>query len=450
MATPEIVIVDQENDQEVGSQLQAILRKDPGYRVILRDGCECDLRQLTERPPSLLILVFPTAKENAAKALATLRAYATSVPVLPVVNDDILLEFNDGNIGARDFLIMPLRETEVCMRVRRLAGGLQAVADTVQANDQLAQIVGEDPGVLALKRKLLMVAQFEPTVLLTGETGTGKERFARALHYLSGRAGGPFLPLNCGAIPLELFESELYGHHRGAFTGAFGIHPGFIAEAEGGTLYLDEIETLSLPSQVKLLRFLQDHTYYSVGSAKPRQANVWIIASTNAELSRKIKEGTFREDLFYRLAVVRLILPPLRERKTDIPLLAAHFWNVYGPKSGRIERQLSPQVLDVLCQNTWPGNVRELENMIQQIAVLTESDRIRPEDLPIQCSPIISKFEGHSFAQRKALAVQEFERNYVIELLRDHRGNITHAAREAKKDRRAFARLVKKYQIPRT
>ena len=446
MALPEIVIVDAEAGQQVGSQLEAILRREKTYRVSLID--ECLRGPVLEAAPGLVIPVLPPAKERAGRLLAALRSQDANTPFLPVVNADLLYQFGDGEIEARDFLVTPLRETEVRIRVRWLTIGRQEIDAPAEPDTcALAQIVGQDAAVVALKRKLVRAAQFEPTVLLTGETGTGKERCARALHYVSRRAGKPFLPVNCGAIPVDLFENELYGHHKGAFTSAIGSQPGLIAEAEGGTLYLDEIETLSLTSQVKLLRFLQDHTYYAVGSAKARKANVWIIASTNVELPAKVQEGTFRNDLFYRLSVVNIALPALRERKQDIPLLAAHFWNLYGPRCGRSARSLSPEVVEALCQYTWPGNVRELENAIQQIAVLMESDLIRPEDLPIPRAPGVSKGNGHSFTQRKAITIEQFERNYVAELLRIHQGNITHAARQAQKDRRAFGRLAKKYGL---
>jgi two-component system response regulator GlrR len=198
---------------------------------------------------------------------------------------------------------------------------------------------------------------------------------------------------------------------------------------------------------VKLLRFLQDQVYYPVGSAKPKQANVWIVASTNIELPTKIKEGTFREDLFYRLAVISLSLPPLRERKGDIALLASHFWDLYAARAGRAAQPLSSEVLAALTRHTWPGNVRELQNVLQQLAVLTESELVRPEDLPIPVvnAPPVSNVR--SFAKRKAMVIQEFEKAYLTELLRLHGGNVTHAAQEAGKDRRAFGRLIKKHHV---
>jgi two-component system response regulator GlrR len=252
--------------------------------------------------------------------------------------------------------------------------------------------------------------------------------------------------VNCGAIPIDLFESELYGHRRGAFTGAVSGEPGLIAEAEGGTLFLDEVETLSMASQVKLLRFLQDQVYYPVGSAKPKQANVWILASTNIELPLKIQDGTFREDLYYRLAVINLALPPLRQRPADIPLLASHFWKIYSARAGRMYEPLSARVLAALGRHDWPGNVRELQNVIQQLA-LSESEDLQPEDLAIPRARVPVEPVVGSFAQRKAGVIADFEKRYLTELLRVHSGNVTHAAQEARKDRRALGRLIKKHRI---
>ena len=281
---------------------------------------------------------------------------------------------------------------------------------------------------MVLKRKLPLLAQCEAPVLLTGETGTGKGLCARALHYLSRRAGQPFLPVNCGAIPVELFERELFGHQKGAFTGAWTAQPGLIAEAEGGTLFLDEIATLSLSAQAKLLRFLEDQTYHALGSPRPRQADVWIIAATNVELLRKVQDGTFREDLFYRLAVMTLTLPPLRERRADIPRLVAHVWARYAGQQGAVPKQLSPRALEALCRYAWPGNMRELENVIRQVIVLTDAQRIEPEDLPIPLLPVSLDTRGDSLKQAKAKVMAHFEQAYIAELLQVHQGNVTQAA----------------------
>jgi DNA-binding NtrC family response regulator len=448
MGQPNITILDGELNQRVGLELKEILHRERAYEINIVGNSLSVQNELRSTNPRLIIPVLPLTWRSARQLLSELRPLQNESPLLPVVTSDVLSEgFAAGLVDSQDFLVMPLRPAEVSFRVGRLLAGCDPLASSSGGPEAraLAQMIGEHPVFVTLKRKISNVARFESTVLLTGETGTGKERFARALHYSSRRAGKPFLAVNCGAIPEHLFESELYGHRKGAFTGACAAQPGLIVEAENGTLFLDEIETLSLSGQVKLLRFLQDQTYYPVGSARPRKANVWILASTNVELSRKIPEGTFREDLFYRLAVISLALPPLRERKSDIPLLAAHFWKLYSARAGRGSGDLSPEVIDALCQHPWPGNVRELENVVQQLAVLTDSHEVRPEDLPIP--RVLTSRSRVSFSQTKARIVEEFERGYLTELLRSHRGNVTRAAREAGKDRRALGRLIKKYRI---
>ena len=447
MGRSTITILDGDLSQHIGVQLKDILQRESSYQVDIVCGSVWINQALRSAEPQLIIPVLPPTWGRAQELLSKLKPFQNRIPLLPVISSNALSEALEAGLDdSHDFLITPLREAEVYFRVKRLTTDDRQppVQSKIEAR-AFAQMIGEDPAFLAVKRKIPSVARFESTVLLMGETGTGKERFARALHYSSRRAGNPFLAVNCGAIPEDLFESELYGHRKGAFTGACTAQAGLIAEAENGTLFLDEIETLSLSGQVKLLRFLQDQTYYPVGSARSRQANVWIVASTNVELPRKIREGTFREDLYYRLAVISLALPPLRERRSDVPLLAAHFWKLYSARAGRPRRDLPKEVIDELCRHSWPGNVRELENVVQQLAVLTESDDVRREDLSI--SRIAVNKSRVSFSQMKSRIIEEFERGYITELLRSHRGNVTQAAREAGKDRRALGRLIKKYQI---
>jgi two-component system, NtrC family, response regulator GlrR len=373
--------------------------------------------------------------------------------LLPVLRAEAPAEVLDELLPwAKDFLVTPLREAEVRVRARRIAQPGAHPADRGPARQlnqafSLAQLVGEAPAFHALKRKISLAAQFESAVFLSGETGTGKERCARALHYLSRRASKPFIPVNCGAVPADLFESEIYGHQKGAFTGAISTQPGLIAEAEGGTLFLDEVETLSLSSQVKLLRFLQDQTYHALGCANLKQADVWIIASANVDLLQKAKAGDFREDLFYRLAVITLDLPPLRQRRADIPLLAAHFLKLHGDKHGKDRKRFSQEATEALCGYSWPGNIRELENVVQQVIVFTESQIVEPKDIPIPRNFSTPAPGDRCFKHSKARIIDEFERTYVADLLASHKGNVTHAALTAKMDRRAFGRLVRKYQI---
>ncbi len=444
-----ILILAAKDSRPLGFQIKDLLQRESALNVQMLDG-PSDAGKCQGAPPQVVIAVVPKVKGEVAGFLQELRSLDVRASLLTVLSPDALNSGLTEELGfCHDILVTPLRESEVLLRVRRLAGADHRAAAIRKATEAcgLAQLIGEDPQLLTLKRRIPIVARFDSTVLLTGETGTGKERFARALHYSSPRASMPFLPVNCGAIPIDLFESELFGHRRGAFTGAVEAQPGLIAEAEGGTLFLDEVETLSMASQVKLLRFLQDQVYYPVGSAKSKQANVWILASTNIELPLKIQGGTFREDLYYRLAVISLALPPLRQRRSDIPLLAAHFWKMYSARAGRADQTLSPQVMKALCNYEWPGNVRELQNVVQQLAVLSESETVQPEDLPVPCKAGANGKSSNSFASRKAVVIEEFEKNYLIDLLRIHRGNVTQAALEAGKDRRALGRLIKKHQI---
>ena len=448
MLRTKTLILSSHEGQEVGSQIHDILQLDASLIVSRFSGRLSDAKLAHHEKPQLIVAVVPTATPETDAFLRELRSLDFGTSLLYVLTPDLLNDVESLE-KSQDCLVAPVNETELLFRVRRLINSSHRNVAIRQATEAcgLAQILGEDPKLVNLKRRIPIVARFDSTVLLTGETGTGKERFARALHYSSPRSSKPFLPVNCGAIPVELFESELYGHRRGAFTGAVSAEPGLISEADGGTLFLDEVETLSLNSQVKLLRFLQDQIYYPVGSPKPKQANVWILASTNIELPLKIQDGTFREDLYYRLAVISLALPPLRQRRGDIPLLAAHFWKMYSDKIGREPQPLSPEVMDALCSYHWPGNVRELQNVIQQVAVLSDSEMIRPEDLPISLAHPTIAGKQKSFAQRKASVIAEFEKDYLTDLLKSHRGNVTHAAQEAGKDRRAFGRLIKKHQI---
>ena len=450
MLRSNILIFSAHEDKETASQLKHLLQSDTNLNVKQVCGQLNDAELAQGVPPQLLIAIAPTLTKETDSFLKELNSLDVRTSLLTVASPDVVK--TGGFEKSQDFLFTPLQEDEVLLRVRRLLNASQRNTAITRATQTcgLAQILGEDPKMVHLKRRIPIVARFDSTVLLTGETGTGKEQFARALHYSSPRAAKPFLPVNCGAIPTDLFESELYGHRRGAFTGAVSAEPGLIAEAEGGTLFLDEVETLNITNQVKLLRFLQDQVYYPVGSARPKQANVWILASTNIELPLKIQDGTFREDLYYRLAVISLALPPLRQRKTDIPLLAAHFWKMYSERAGRTPPPLSVAVMESLCRYHWPGNVRELQNVIQQLTVLSELEAIRPENLPIPKTEAEECCESNSFAQRKASLIAEFEKHYLTDLLRTHNGNVTHAAQEAGKDRRAFGRLIKKYQIDKS
>jgi DNA-binding NtrC family response regulator len=310
----------------------------------------------------------------------------------------------------------------------------------------MADLIGQAPAFLEAVGKIPLVADCDATVLITGETGVGKEVCARAVHYLSKRAGKPFVPVNCGAIPTNLVENELFGHRKGAFTDAHGNQQGLLAEAEGGTLFLDEIDSLPLEAQSKMLRLLQDKTYRPLGETKSVRADIRIIAATNADLRQKAQAGAFRMDLFYRFNFT-LLLPPLRERRTDVPVLAEYFLDKHGKEYERGKKTLSPAARQKLTSYHWPGNIRELQNIIQQAILLTPEATIPAENinLPVTVRPHNSQKLSYSEAKRKV--IEEFEKSYITQLLISSGGNITRASSEAGKDRKDISRLVKKHNI---
>lgn len=317
-----------------------------------------------------------------------------------------------------------------------------------------AKLVGKAPAFLNAIRQLPAVAKSDATVLLTGETGTGKELVARAIHYLSERAEMPFVPVNCGSFPETLLESELFGHERGAFTNAHTNRRGLIAQAEKGTLFLDEIEALASKAQVTLLRVLQEKKFRAIGSSCEQSADVRIVAATNASLDELVKAGSFRSDLYYRLRVLFINLPPLRERKKDIILLTHHFLEKHVPES-RKNLQLSQDACEFLLSYDWPGNVRQLENAIIRAIHLCQNNTIEIDDLGIPFEtvdlddiiPTIIPSESCSFKAMKQKVIEAFEIDYLKRLMRDHQGNVTQAALTAGKERRDLGKMLKKYQI---
>jgi DNA-binding NtrC family response regulator len=287
-------------------------------------------------------------------------------------------------------------------------------------------------------------------VLISGESGTGKELAARAIHYQSCRAGKPFIPVNCGALPENLFENELFGHIKGAFTDAGMPQNGVVKEAEGGTLFLDEIGAVSSYIQVKLLRLLQDKEYKPLGDSKTRKADIRIIAATNEDLRMLIKKGTFREDLFYRLNIVTIHIPPLRDRKEDIPLLVEHFNKKYSLEHDKPSREFSNSAVEELISFHWPGNIRELENKIHQAVVLSTGQQITVQDLKLERKESKLQKPGsrlENFKQARHKIISAFEKNYLTRLLDEFNGDVVSAAACAGKSRTALWNMLTKYNL---
>jgi len=322
-----------------------------------------------------------------------------------------------------------------------------------RATAEELHLLGRSPVFTAAVDLIRRLAPSDAPVLIRGETGTGKELAARAIHYWSERRGGPFIPVNCGALPDTLVESELFGHARGAFTDAREAHPGLVAQARGGTLFLDELETLSPRGQVALLRFLEDQQYRPVGGSRVHAGDVRVVGATNAELAQMSARGEYRQDLLFRLNVLVVDLPPLRDRGEDVVLLAESFIARLARRYQRPAARLSADAVARLRDHDWPGNVRELENLIHRELLLADGDELRLASLPPAAgralAPKTTAAKGpltqRSFREAKARAVDEFERAYIVELLTRAKGNVSLAARLAGKERSRLGKLLRKH-----
>lgn len=310
--------------------------------------------------------------------------------------------------------------------------------------------LGKSPVIKKLRRVIKKLSSCNVNVLIVGESGTGKELAARSIHAQSQRAGRPFVPVNCGAVPENLFENELFGHAKGAFTDACVPRRGVVSEAEGGTLFLDEIGVISPFIQVKLLRLLQEKEYKPLGDCKNYSADIRIIAATNQDLQELMATGKFREDFFYRINIVSIEIPPLRKRKEDIPILVEHFFEKYSHEYNRPVPAITPGAMKALVAFPWPGNIRELENKIQQIIVLSTRKVITEEDLGLyhlESKPGKEVVKPGNFNKAKAKIIHDFEKQYLTKLLKEFNGDVVAAADCAGKSRTAFWNLLKKREI---
>jgi len=396
-----------------------------------------------------VVLVDAQSMECALDFLTRVRVENPSASVL-VIGTQLAQEhiFTLLTAGAYDFVSTPYSQVELHARVLRGAGLLESISpQDARALPRLRAggLIGHCPVFVRQLARLPLLAGCDAGVLLLGETGTGKELFAQAVHYLSARCSRPWVPVNCSAIPFELIEAELFGHAKGAYTTAHAAREGLIAAAEGGTLFLDEIGSLPLSAQGKLLRFLQEREYRAVGTNTLRHANVRVIAASNQDLGALITKGHFRQDLYFRLNVLTLTLPPLRERREDIPTLAQHFIKRYATEFGRPVHGVTPMALKRLLSYPWPGNIRELSHAMERAVLLGNGPYVTPADIDLgmeDATPV-----DESFQAAKARVVEQFERNYLEHILIACDGNITHAAIAAKKNRRALWELIRKHHI---
>ncbi len=424
----------------------------PDSEVAVQTGFHVSSTKIPSFSPDL-ILLKSSLTEDLHQTLKTLKEEWSTENVLGIfcTNQDApSAKYQAVANDLEDFLFCPFEDMELLLRIYRLMQGKGTVVTDlpdipITASSRFEGLVGESESFLQIIEKIPSVARSDATVLIAGDTGTGKENVARAIHYQSPRHAKPFVPINCGALPDQLIENELFGHVRGAYTGASSSEDGLLAEAQGGTLFLDEVDALIPSAQVKLLRFLQDHEYRPLGSPRSRTADVRIVAATSANLLKQVQMKQFRSDLYYRLHVITLHLPRLCERIEDIPLLANHFLRQHGHESLRF----APGCLKKFLAYDWPGNIRELEGIIQRGIIMTSSPILQPRDIELPSSCNGNESGDESFRQAKTRAIEQFERNYLIEILSSHNGNVTRAAKSAGKERRSFQRLLRKHGLDR-
>jgi DNA-binding NtrC family response regulator len=363
--------------------------------------------------------------------------------------------------GAFDFISKPMNLAELKNTVSKALAqrSLQRRADkSVQKDDEpsqqpLSKIIGKTPAMLEVYKTVARVAPTKSTVLILGESGTGKEMIARAIHEHSPRANRPFVAVDCGALTETILESELFGHVRGAFTGALADKKGVFEEAQGGTCFLDEIGGISPNLQARLLRVLQEHEVRRVGGKDWIPVDVRVVAATNYDLAAAVKHGEFRQDLYYRLNVVAIRLPPLRERTDDIPLLAQHFLKYYSEENDKTISTISDKAMELLCSYSWPGNIRELENAVEQAVALSYQPVLMPEDLPRDVREQgaaqipLAGFQDGQFLFSDTPNLEEVKKRYVLHVLKQTQGNVSATARVLNVDRRSLYRMLARYKI---
>ena len=438
-----LVIDDERAVRETFSQILT----DQGYLVTAVESGEEGLRRISE---DSLDLVFLDVWLRDRDGLSILEAARDRLAELPVVmisgHANVETAVRAVRLGAEDFLEKPLSLDRVLLTAKKAIERRSLLAELASFRGQTEpeELIGESASMRRLKEEIARVAPTDARVLITGESGTGKELIARAIHRRSARADSRLIEVNCAAIPEELIESELFGHVRGSFTGASEDRRGKFEEADGATLFLDEVGDMSARTQAKVLRALQEGRFTRVGGTRPIESDARILSATNKNLPSEIRAGRFREDLYFRLAVVPLDVPPLRDRFEDLSTLCRHFLEVASQRLGRRPKPLSPAALDALRAYRWPGNVRELKNLIERLMILSPHPEIGVEDLPAEFRP-----EHGAVAPDAPLreARDDFERRYILAALRRFRGNVTRAAETLQIERSNLYRKLKSYGI---
>jgi len=426
-------------DDELGTResLKMILKKD--YEVLLAKDAEEAFIKIKEHSPDVVLLDILLPDLDGLKVLERIKQNDPEIIVIMITaTKTVKTAVEAMKLGAHDYITKPFDLDELRLIVSRsistkaLKEENKRLWEEIDKSYSFGNIIGKSKGMKEIYKMIRQIANSKSTVLIMGESGTGKELISRAIHYNSNRKNFPFITINCAAIPETLIESELFGHEKGAFTDAIRTKKGLFEEADGGTLFLDEIGELSLTTQAKILRFLEEKEFNRVGGSKMIKVDVRLITATNKDLIQLIKKGGFREDLYYRINVVPIILPPLRERKEDIPLLVDHFIKKFNEENHKNVKGVQPEALELMINYEWPGNVRELENLMERVIALTPNEYIQPKELPFSLVNV-SKSNGLKESILSGQipflkAEEEFEKEVILDALKRSNNVQSHAA----------------------
>ena len=444
-----VMLVDDEKD--IRDSLTGVL-KDEGYEVVAAANAEEAFKKLEARSPEVILLDIWLPGMDGTEALKEIKARPPGIPVIMISGHaNIENAVRTTKLGAYDFLEKPLSLDKVVLTVEHAVEHKRLLEENRQLRQKAwakYEIIGNSPAIQALKSDIERAAPSTSWLLITGENGTGKKLVSSKIRLLSTRSGKPFIEVNCAAIPEHLIESELFGHEKGAFTGAHQRKAGKFDMADKGTIFLDEIGDMSLKTQAKILRVLQEKSFERVGGTENITVDVRVIAATNKDLKEEVSKGRFREDLFYRLNVIPFHVPPLRERREDVSLLLGHFLREFARETAREVPAISKEAVEILCAYRWPGNVRELRNLVERLVIMARSNTITPEDIPIsikgaQPSQPGSLFSGSLLKEAR----RDFEREFIMRKLKEYGGNIARTAEAIGIERSHLYRKIKSYGI---
>jgi len=450
-----ILVVDDEDN--IRTSLAGVL-EDEGFRPLFANDGVTALDVIRKELPDLVLLDIWMPRMDGIEALQRMKDLHPSLLVIMMSgHGTIETAVKSTKMGAYDFIEKPLSLEKLLVTIRN-ALGMMRLKDENETLREMAfrerGMTGSSPAMVKLQEQILLVAPTNASVLITGENGTGKELVARSIHFHSQRKDRPFVEINCAAIPEELIESELFGHEKGAFTGAVAQKKGKFDQADGGTLFLDEIGDMSLKTQAKILRILQERKFERVGGNRTIEVDVRIIAATNKVLEDEIRAGSFREDLFYRLNVVPFTVPPLRERREDIPILVEHFLELYSLREGNERKTITPEAMEALKGGAWPGNVRELKNVVERLVIMTPGATITAAHIPDSVGSGAAAREAgagrmESLMERDTLreARDEFEKEFILRKLEEFNWNISKTAEAIELERSNLHRKIKSYGI---